>query len=326
MKRFIWVVLCLVIWASADAQQVEKETFVYAIKGVDTLRLDRYALGSAGEVNAPRVKAKPCLLFMFGGGFVGGKRDAKGYLSYFDHFAREGFVVVSIDYRLGMRPLVTGELSTDGMGARGFLSLFEKTIGMAVEDLYTATAFIINNSEKWGIDPALIVTSGSSAGAITVLQGEYLRANHSELARKVLPERFRYAGVMSFAGAVYSNSGHLRWASEPAPLLMFHGDADRNVPYGKKKILKYGLFGSEYIAKKYDKGGFPYWFWSEEGADHRIAASPMTDNTAEMESFLRHYVFEGKKMQTDQIIVYPDRPKTKKRFGIKDYIGANFSD
>jgi hypothetical protein len=263
---------------------------------------------------------------MFGGGFVGGLRDEKAYMSYFDHFARRGFVVVSIDYRLGMRPLATGEISTDGMGARGFLGLFEKSINMAVEDLYSATAFVIDNAAGWGIDPALIITSGSSAGAISVLQAEYERANRSELARKLLPEGFCYAGVMSFAGAIYSNSGHLKWASTPAPLLMFHGDADRNVPYGKKKIFKYGFFGSEYIAQKYDRNSFPYWFWSEENSDHRIAITPMTDNLDEMESFLRHYVFNKQEMQTNQTVEYPDRPNVKKRFGIKEYIGANFSN
>jgi predicted esterase len=320
MKKNTLLLLCLVAWVSLVAQQVDKNTFVYSVKGVDTLRLDRYNYLSGDDSETP----KPCLVFMFGGGFVGGERDAEGYLSYFDHFARKGFVVASIDYRLGMRPLATGEISAEGMGARDFLALFERTIGMAVEDLYSATAFIIDNAAEWGIDPALIVTSGSSAGAISVLQGEYERANRSPLAQELLPEGFRYAGVMSFAGAVYSNSGHLKWASEPAPLLMFHGDADRNVPYGKKKILKYGLFGSRYIAKKYDKADFSYWFWSEENADHSIAGSPMTDNTAEMDSFIEQYIFEGKQMQTNQTIVYPARPKLKKRFGIKEYIGANF--
>jgi predicted esterase len=345
MKRLIVTTVCLVLCAFAGAQQVEnrptengqhqgrrmerskveKETFVYAVKGTDTLRLDRYTFGPTRMVDGQAGRTKPCLIFMFGGGFVGGSRDAEGYISYFEYFARRGFVVASIDYRLGLRPLATGEISADGLGAREFLGLFEKTINMAVEDLYSATAFLIDNATEWGINPALIITSGSSAGAISVLQGEYERANGSEVAR-VLPEGFRYAGVMSFAGAIYSNHGHLKWASQPAPLLLFHGDADRNVPYGKKKVFKYGFFGSEYIAKKYDKAGFPYWFWSEENADHRIAGVPMTDNLTEMESFIRNYVFEGEKMQTIQTVKYLDHPKVKKRFGIKDYIGANFPE
>lgn len=316
MKRFLMLAVCLLLVAAAGARDIRKETFVYSVKGADTLRLDRYAVPGGG--------VKPCLMFMFGGGFVNGTRDAEHYLSYFDHFARRGFVVVSIDYRLGFRPLATGEVPMDGLKARDFLSMFEKTIAMAVEDLYDATSFVVANAPEWGVDPGLIITSGSSAGAISVLQGEYERANCAEPASR-LPEGFRYAGVMAFAGAIYSNSGHLKWGSTPAPLLMFHGDADRNVPFGKEKIMKYGFFGSEYIADRYGRNGYPYWFWKEENADHSVAISPITDNLEEMEGFIRKYIFEGRKMQTDEVVVIPGQPKVKKRFGIRDYVGANFT-
>lgn len=318
MKKITALFVCLLAFSIAgSAQEVSKVTFVYSVKGVDTLRLDRYAV--------PGDDARPCLVFMFGGGFYAGVRDEARYLGYFDHFARNGFVVASIDYRRGFKPYADGVLSADGMKAQDFLGVFENTINMAVEDLFDATNFILSNADEWGVDPGMIITSGSSAGAISVLQGEYERANRSALA-ECLPEDFRYAGVMAFAGAVYSNSGHLKWSSEPAPLLMFHGDADVNVPYGKKKIFRFGLFGSEYLAKRYDKNDFPYWFYSEENIDHKVAVSPMTDNLEDMMSFIRKYVFEGRKLQSETVVSSPDLPKAKKRFGIKDYIRANFTE
>lgn len=315
MKRLTALFACLMFFAVAGAQDVSKETFVYSVKGADTLRLDRYTVGD-GE-------GRPCLMFMFGGGFVNGTRDAQYYLSYFDYFARQGFTVVSIDYRLGFRPFATGEASMDGLKTRDFLGVFENTIYMAVEDLFDATNFVLQNAAGWGVDPGLIITSGSSAGAISVLQGEYERANRTEIATR-LPEDFRYAAVMAYAGAIYSNHGHLKWSSTPAPLLLFHGDADKNVPYGKKKIMKYGFLGSEYIAERYEKYDFPYWFYAETNIDHAVAVSPMTDNLEDMDAFIRKYVFDGRKLQTRTGVDSPDRPKVKKQFGIKTYVRTNF--
>lgn len=78
---------------------------------------------------------------------------------------------------------------------------FFAAVDMAVEDLYDATSFIVGQARAWGLDPSAVVASGSSAGAITVLQGEYERCTGSALSRR-LPEGFRYAGIIAFAGAV----------------------------------------------------------------------------------------------------------------------------
>ena len=94
MKRIL-VLFALFAAAAGYAQTVEKQTFVYAVKQTDTLRLDRYV------ALTPDSRTKPCLMFVFGGGFVGGRRDNASFLSYFEYYARKGYVVVSIDYRLG---------------------------------------------------------------------------------------------------------------------------------------------------------------------------------------------------------------------------------
>lgn len=96
MKRIL-VLFALFAVAAGYAQTVEKQTFVYAVKQTDTLRLDRYV------ALTPDSRTKPCLMFVFGGGFVGGRRDNASFLSYFEYYARKGYVVVSIDYRLGMK-------------------------------------------------------------------------------------------------------------------------------------------------------------------------------------------------------------------------------
>lgn len=304
--------LAVFAWLSAaQPAPVEKRTFVYAVKGVDTLRLDKYDIPDGGT--------KPCVIFMFGGGFSTGARDEARYVDFFEFLAREGFVTVSIDYRLGFKH---PDISKDAK-PKEFLHLFENTIATAVEDLYGATGFVLRNAAEWNVDPGAIVACGSSAGAIGVLQGEYERANRTETAQ-ILPEGFRYAGVISFAGAIYSNRGHLKWASVPAPLLLFHGEADQSVPHNKIKLFRHGLFGSKYIAERYRRNGFPYWFYSVENTGHEMATAPMNSEREEIMSFLRKYVAGGERLQTNTTVKPLDKPEVKKRFGMKTYRKSNF--
>ena len=312
VKQFLLFILSMVLPLQLSGKEpVSKDTYIYAVKDADTLRMDRYYVADG--------VTRPCIVFMFGGGFAGGQRDRERYVDFFEFMVDEGFTTISIDYRLGLKNV--GE--QEGVKARDFLALFENAIRIAVEDLYSATNYILENASYLAIDPSMIIACGSSAGAISVLQGEYERCNRTQTAR-VLPEDFRYAGVISFAGAIYSDHGHLKWNGEPAPLLLIHGDADKNVPYGKIKIFRRGFFGSEYIAKRYDRNGFPYYFYAEQNVDHKLADSPMNDNREEVMSFLRKYVQEEQRLTTNTVVVPIDKPDVRKRFGIKTYIKTNF--
>ena len=62
------------------------------------------------------------------------------------------------------------------------------TLAMATGDLYDATAYVCDHASAWGVDKTRIVASGSSAGAITVLMGEYGICNGHPLARQKLPQ------------------------------------------------------------------------------------------------------------------------------------------
>ena len=241
--RRLFLIAALFLWTPAGAQnddatprKIEKETFVYAVRDADTLRLDRYALLS------PDSRAKPCLMFLFGGGFMTGTRDNRRFRPFFDYYARKGFVVVSIDYRLGMKRARQAGL----LDEEHFTQALDMTLSMATEDLYDATAYICRHMPD--VDPSRIVTCGSSAGAITVLMGEYWLCNGHPLTAGKFTQNFSYAGVIAFAGAVCDTQDSLRWARDPAPMLLFHGDADRNVPYGAIGVDGVWLFGSKSIA------------------------------------------------------------------------------
>lgn len=334
MKRIIIGVLaaCLVVAGGVQAQEqtsmeeqqqrkeivgVEKETFVYAVKGSDTLRMDRYRVPAMqGD------KAAPCLVFVFGGGFAWGERDNADYLPFFEHVARQGFTVAAIDYRLGLKSAVArGELTLER-----FPLLLAASVRMAEEDLYDATAYLLAEADEWRIDPGRIVTCGSSAGAITVLHAEYDLCNGAPLALQRLPREFNYAGVISFAGAIFAAGEELAWdeAHRPAPMLLFHGDADSNVPYGVIRAMGAGFFGSEYIAGQLMQMRVPHAFYSVVNAGHEMAVQPMDDNRYEIDAFLQNVVLGKQPLVIDTRIESLDRPEVRKQFTLEEYILSNF--
>lgn len=48
-------------------------------------------------------KKKPTIIFAFGGSFARGRRDAENYLPWFKSMSLNGYRIVSIDYRLGLK-------------------------------------------------------------------------------------------------------------------------------------------------------------------------------------------------------------------------------
>jgi len=307
---------CIGINAQNDVDRnIEKETFLFAVKGTDSLFLDKYNLP---DINTE--EKKPCVIFMFGGGFVGGIRDRENYLPYFYHLVEKGFNVVSIDYRLGLK-----NVGGEDLNARKFISIFENAINIAVADLFDATNFVLRNADEWNIDKDMIIANGSSAGAISVLHGEYNICNKTELAKK-LPAGFNYAGIISFAGAIFSSNGNIKWKNKPAPLLLFHGDADRNVPYNKVELLQYGFYGSKHISKQVKDMQSPFYFYDVENAAHEMADIPMNVNREEIGIFLDRYILGKKPLMKHSEVKEIGKPTLDKNLGIRDYIEANFGN
>ena len=316
MKRLLFVIsICL---CTAVQAQQNKETFIFSTKGNDILYFDKYDINSATQ-------NKPCVIFAFGGGFAAGNRDGKDYLPFFEQLTDAGYVVISIDYRLGMKDVASKLDMTKGKLKiiDQFAALFESAVFMAVEDFYDATRFVLDNAGKWGIDKEKIIACGSSAGAVTVLQSEYELCNKSELASS-LPNDFRYAGVIAFAGAIFSKNKSLKWDGIPAPIQMFHGDADRNVPYDKLKFRKIGLYGSKYISGQLNQAKTPHFFYSISNTAHEVANTPMSQNWNEIKTFLDKFVIQKQNLIINTDVNPFDKQELSKKMGIKDYIDANF--
>lgn len=287
----------------------DKHTYVYAVEGCDTLRLDHYV--------AEREGVRPCVMFLFGGGFARGERDKEADMPYFDFLLKAGYDVVSIDYRLGMK-------GVKSPGVVEFFRLLDHSIHIAVEDMFRATNFVLERAEEWQINSNQIIVSGSSAGAITVLQGEYIISNGLPLS-ELLPVDFNYAGVISFAGAVFSMDGAPEWGENTAPIMLFHGNADRQVPYNKVALFGCGMYGSKYLAGKLQNAGLPYWFYTVEYETHQMAGKPMYDNHAEIELFIEEFAIKQRKLQRTTHIVDEAIPECQTRFFPTAYIGATYN-
>ena len=76
-----------IVFASSFAQT--KETYLYAEKDTSKLYMDVYIPEVQNEQQA-------CLMFVFGGGFIGGKRDDDQIQQVWRHFTEKGYVVIAM--------------------------------------------------------------------------------------------------------------------------------------------------------------------------------------------------------------------------------------
>ena len=240
---------------------VKSETFTYS----DTLQLDFYS--SKQDMLAK----KPLLILVHGGGFSSGKRDNPMEKEFCREMAKRGYAVASMSYHLTRKGKSFGcDYSSEGK---------IETFDSVTNDILDATDFLIQKSKNLKFDPSQIVLVGSSAGAEAVLNTVYM-PNSSKI---------KYAGVVSFAGALVSLE-HL--TKETAiPSVFFHGKKDNLVPYyiaphhyckpNQPGFLT--LFGAKAITEKLQKLGASYLLATDPEGNHEWAnlAYKFTDEIAD---------------------------------------------
>ena len=211
---------------------------------------------------------RACVVALFGGGFVQGTRDNELQTTIAQLLTARGYTVVSPDYRLGLRD---SAMVAEHSSLFRLTDLFQWTIDMAVEDCAAACAWVVRHAGEVGVNPERVVLTGSSAGAIAVLQMDYCRANGLAPAA-VLPEGWRPAAVVPYAGAVLVK-GKPRYKTAPAPTMLMHGTKDKIVAYKRfPPLLSHALRGGASMFKVFKKQGFPCWIVRFEGIGHEVAS------------------------------------------------------
>jgi predicted esterase len=285
MKRIILSVIFAMLMVSTFA--VNKNTYAFAEKDGQTLKLDVY-------MPEDTLKEHPCIVFAFGGGFKMGARDEASYQKFLTEMAENGIVGVSIDYRLGLKDKKIKNLIQ-------LAKILETSVNMAVEDMASAVKFVLENATELKVNPKQIMLSGSSAGAITSLQTDYYLCN-SRI--KELPEDFRFAGVISFAGAVASFGEKLEYKKQPAPVLFMHGTKDELVTYNKQVVLKRGMYGSNYLIENlWVKNNWPYMALRFRNFGHEVAMIGFKENVPTILEFIDKFVLNPNKIYVTDVTI-----------------------
>lgn len=261
----------------------DMQTYQYAERDTLNLYLDFYTPETVHDSTI-------CLVYVFGGGFIRGNRDGEWEKAYFKKLVDAGFQVASIDYRLGL------------VGAKN-LSVFnteplETAVNMATEDAILALSYLLEHAKELKINKDYIVMTGSSAGAITSLQTDYALCN-GFLNYDILPNDFRLAGVVAYAGAIFSHDGLVEYRNHaPAPTMMYHGMRDNLVSYKGISLFSVGFFGLDALVKRFEKYDYPYFARRFEDYGHSIAlAGPLTID--DLLWFCRHYIYNKERIQVD---------------------------
>lgn len=238
------------------------------------------------------------IIFAHGGGFVAGDKSDAGYVQAAIGLAKLGYVVASINYRLGF--------PTSGLPAQyGFNS----AIMRGLHDGRAAVRFMRNNALNGGntykIDPNNIYFSGASAGAIIALhlayqnlQGEMTLncGGQPGTDQSSIEGNSNALTVASTVKAIVAVSGGIRslsWiATNDIPVCLAHGTNDGTVPYGSGSFG--GFFpieGSSTIATRCNTTGTTYCFKPMYGQDHVPANTAYNDTLATItRNFLEKFV------------------------------------
>jgi hypothetical protein len=107
-------------------------------------------------------RLRPLIMLTHGGAFYIGNKQSSTEITLAEAFAKRGYVVASINYRMGFR-------------LRGYD--VERSGYKAIQDAHAALRYLSHHAKKYGIDPAHVYVAGNSAGAIASLNVAYLTNN-----------------------------------------------------------------------------------------------------------------------------------------------------
>ena len=241
--------------------------------GIDTeLDFDFYEAVDNGETD------RPLIIIAHGGFFLAGSNDGLDVVPLCEDFARMGYAVASISYRLGIANLLDLE------------NELIKAVWRAVHDGRAAVRYFRKSVEEdgnpWGIDPERIFMGGVSAGGFLALHHAYVDAD-GEIPSNIdqtapgmgggLEGESGNPGYSSQVAGIFNVSGALKDASwmqaGDENLVSIHGTADGTVPFGTGSVNLMGfpvtdVDGSATLHDEAEDIGLTHCFITLDGAGH----------------------------------------------------------
>jgi len=302
MKKLLLLFLFLAP-AALGAQNLAG-TYMVAQRDTCDLYIDVYLPTPGSQTQIDSI-AKPSVMFVFGGGFITGSRNDPYYFPWFKLLNDNGYGVVSVDYRLGLKGK---QMKFDLFHIIDAAKQTKEAVNMGVEDVFAAVRYLLDNNT--GIDANNLVLSGSSAGAIITLTA--IMETCSPTGRTaILPEGFAFKGAMSFAGAVMSDTGVPKYQTPPPPQLLIHGTVDGAVNYNKTAFGRYGLWGSSALVHdSLAPKGYTYCIYRYLDHTHDMAAN-FVATWPEQQLFLERNVVRGLARTIDANVDDPAVPANK---------------
>ncbi len=248
------------------------------------LTLDIYR--PVGDVETNR----PLIMMAHGGSFLSGSKTGPDVVGFCASMAKMGYVVASINYRLGF-PVTNMQAGATAAVMRG------------TQDMKAAIRYFrkdaAENGNQYGIDPNEIYAGGVSAGGFIALHLAYLDQEAE------LPS-FLDMNATGVQGGLEGNSGNPGYSSDvkavvnicgalgdtawihagDEPACHFHGTNDNTVPYGSAMLSVLGIpvtdvDGSFSINEKMNEVGIEHCFEIHEGQDHvpSLTSAAYSDTT-----------------------------------------------
>jgi hypothetical protein len=204
------------------------------------------------DVYYPKVdtfKHRPLVMLIHGGAFYIGSKESAAEKSLATSLAKCGYLVASIDYRLGFK-LTPSDVE---------LSAYR-----AVQDAHAALRFLAHNAAGLGIDPQQVYVGGTSAGAVASLTVAFM--DNDERPERILEaekegtvtkieasgnkytEKFEIKAVANMWGAVADLNIIDR--DEKISVLSIHGTADGIVPYNYDHPFQNSLYVNRLLMDK----------------------------------------------------------------------------
>lgn len=269
-------------------KKVTQSTHEFGPVEGETLKLDFF--------RAKDAKGKlPLVIYVHGGGFSAGSYNSGGIVSFAKRLAKRGYAVASVQYRLTMKDI--------GFGCDVPVDKKKEAIINASHDIMDGVKHMLDYNETFEIDPKRVILIGSSAGAETVLNLAYM-FDYQEVLKD-----FRFAGVISLAGAILDPEAISK--ENAIPTQLFHGTGDAFLPYetgphhycGSSEPGFMMLYGAAPIARRLKGLGVPYYLYSITGGSHGWSGTPVNRCFTEIVDFLYNDIINPKTLrQTERTI------------------------